>query len=76
MVELNDTDRINAIADEGFSVWCNRELINATWVETWFCVVGFEDAQSGESLREAMDKAIIAYRNEQSKGVQSDLLQS
>lgn len=74
MAELNDTDRINAIADEGFSVWCNRELINAIWVETWFCVVAFEDAQSGESLREAMDKAIIAYRNEQSKGVQNELL--
>lgn len=74
MAELTDTDRINAIAEDGFSVWCNRELINETWLETWFCVVGFEDAQSGNTLREAMDKAIMNYRNEATKGVQNELL--
>lgn len=74
MAELTDTDRINAIAEDGFSVWCNRELINEVWEETWFCTVGFEDTQSANSLREAMDKAIMNYRNEATKGVQNELL--
>jgi len=74
MIELTDTDRINAIADEGFSVACEAERTAEGWRETWHCSYKLEEKFSGESLREAMDKAIIAYRNEQSKGVQNELL--
>ena len=74
MAELTDTDRINAIAEDGFSIICEAERTAEGWRETWHCSYKLDEKFGGENLREAMDKAIINYRNESTKGVQNELL--
>lgn len=74
MAEITDTDRINAIAEHGFSVVCEAERTAEGWRETWHCSYKLVEGFTGETLREAMDKAIIDYRNDATKGVQSELL--
>lgn len=58
---VSDTDRIEALANCGFSIW---QIID-NGVESWRCQYKIDEQHEGKTLREAMDKAIIAYRNEQ-----------
>ena len=61
---ITDTDRIDAIGKDGFAVYCNETLVAGVWVMEWHCVYSANHpTELGETLREAMDKAIIAYRN-------------
>lgn len=69
---ISDTDRINAICN-GFSIMQEQELTAAGWRDVWRCFYAIDKQTEGETLREAMDKAIIAHRNENAKGVQDEL---
>lgn len=69
---ISDTDRINAICN-GFSIMQEQQLTAEGWRDIWRCFYAIEKQTEGETLREAIDKAIIAYRNENAKGVQDEL---
>lgn len=60
---ITDTERLDAIGEQGFSVVCEAERTAEGWRETWHCTFAIDQTFTGSSLREAMDKAIIAYRN-------------
>ena len=60
---ITDTERLDAISEHGFSVVCEAERTAEGWRETWHCSFAIDQSFTGESLRESMDKAIIAYRN-------------
>lgn len=58
--EISDTDRLEHLAEHGFSIW---QIID-NGVESWRCQYKIDEQHEGKTLREAMDKAIIAYRKE------------
>ena len=61
---ITDTDRIDAIGKDGFAVFCNETLVAGAWVFEWHCVYSANrPTELGETLREALDKGIIAYRS-------------
>lgn len=60
---ITDTERLDAISEHGFSVVCEAERTAEGWLDIWHCSFAIDQTFTGNSLREAMDKAIIAYRN-------------
>lgn len=65
---ITDWERINHLANCGFSIW---QIID-NGVESWRCQYKIDEQHEGKTLREAMDKAIIAYRNEQGISNETD----
>lgn len=57
---IKDVDRMDMLANDGFSIW---QIID-NGVESWRCQYKIDEQHEGKTLREAMDKAIIAYRKE------------
>ena len=57
--EITDTDRINAI-ESGFCVTAQDERTPKGWVRFWTAAWGPGVAWRGDTLREAVDLAIIA----------------
>lgn len=57
MKAIKDSERIDAI-ESGFSIW---QEINLSTAETiWFCQYSIEGVTTGSSLRDAIDKALVA----------------
>lgn len=61
---ISDTERLDEIGKDGFAVFCNETLVGGVLVFEWHCIYSANcPTELGETLREALDKGIIAYRS-------------
>lgn len=61
---ITDTDRVNAIEDSGFCV-CREDVLTETgWLYRWSCFHSITQVEFSATMREAMDKAIVAAKSQ------------
>lgn len=55
---MDDTQRLDALAEHGLCVAGNAELVDGAWQYRWVCHFGVDQSVEAGSIREVIDSAV------------------
>lgn len=55
---MDDTQRLDALAQHGLCVSLNSHLQDGQWTERWVCHFGIGECLEGATIREVIDAAV------------------